>query len=80
MIIGKGKGLIILGQASAIIIIGLFAGFILWGRSEKGRETLTRMGMIRPPKKRSTSVKKTKTTKVTTVKKNDGARKRTTVR
>lgn len=30
-------------QAMAILVIALFAGFTLWGRSARGRTTLTRL-------------------------------------
>ena len=70
----------ILGQAIAIVIIGLFIGYILWGRSDRGRESLMRVGMISHPKKRTRFVKKTPTSKMTPVKKSGGSRKRTTVR
>lgn len=70
----------ILGQAIAIVIVGLFIGYIIWGRSDQGRESLMRMGMITTPKKRTRLVKKTPTSQMTPVKKSGGSRKRTTVR
>ncbi len=70
----------ILGQAIAIVIVGLFIGYIIWGRSDQGRESLMRMGMIATPKKRTRLVKKTPTSQMTPVKKSGGSRKRTTVR